>query len=51
MQINRLDFALGGTLYLGGDAEITQFSQGVAAAGDFDSNSILFLGGALRYLL
>ena len=44
-----LDFALGGTLYLVGDARIDQTSQGVRAKGKFDSNYILFLGGTLRY--
>ena len=44
-----LDFALGGTLYLVGDARVDQTSQGVHAKGKFDSNYILFLGGTLRY--
>lgn len=44
-----LDFSLGTTLYLVGDAPIDQTSQGVRAAGDFDSNLLWFLGGALRY--
>ncbi|MDH3899930.1 MAG: outer membrane protein transport protein, partial [Gammaproteobacteria bacterium] len=46
---NKLDFALGGTLMLIDDAEINQTSQGVTAAGEFDTNYILFLGGTLRY--
>ena len=45
-----LDFALGGTLYLVGDARVDQTSQGVRAKGKFDSNYILFLGGTLRYV-
>lgn len=44
-----LDFAIGSTLYLVGDAPIDQTSQGVRAAGDFDSNLLWFVGGALRY--
>jgi hypothetical protein len=32
-----------------GDAEIDQTSQGVRAAGDFDANYILFVGGSVRY--
>jgi long-chain fatty acid transport protein len=45
----RFDYAVGGSLLYGGDADIDQTSQGVRVAGDFDSNWILFLGGALRY--
>lgn len=44
-----LDFALGGTLYLVGDAAVDQTSQGVRAKGEFDTNYILFLGGTLKY--
>ena len=44
-----LDFALGGTLYLVGDASVDQTSQGVRAKGKFDTNYILFLGGTLKY--
>jgi len=46
---NNLDYALGATLMLVGDAKINQTSQGVTAAGEFDTNYILFLGGTLRY--
>jgi long-chain fatty acid transport protein len=46
---DKLDFALGATLMLVGDADIKQTSQGVTAAGKFDTNYILFLGGTLRY--
>lgn len=45
-----LDFSLGGTLYLVGDADIDQTSQGVRTKGDYDSNTILFLGGTARYV-
>jgi long-chain fatty acid transport protein len=44
-----LDFALGGTIYLVGDASIDQTSQGVQAKGEFDKNYILFLGATARY--
>ncbi|UCC57303.1 MAG: outer membrane protein transport protein, partial [Gammaproteobacteria bacterium] len=46
---NKLDYALGATLMLLGDSEVQQSSQGVTAAGEFDTNYILFLGGTLRY--
>ena len=46
---NKLDFALGATLMMIGDAEIDQTSQGVRAAGKFDQNYILFSGGTVRY--
>jgi long-chain fatty acid transport protein len=42
-------YSLGATLMLVGDTEIHQETQGVAFAGDFDTNRILFLGGTLRY--
>ena len=45
-----LDFSIGGTLYLVGDAAIDDRSQGVRAKGEFDNNAILFLGGTLRYI-
>ena len=45
-----LDFSVGGTLYLVGDAAIDDMSQGVRTKGEFDSNAILFLGGTLRYV-
>ena len=44
-----LSYSLGATLMLVGDTEIHQETQGVAFAGDFDTNRILFLGGTLRY--
>jgi long-chain fatty acid transport protein len=45
----QLDYSLGATLYMIGDAEIDLVSQGVRAAGEFDNNYILFLGGTVRY--
>jgi len=45
----QLDYSLGATLYMIGDAEIDLVTQGVRAAGKFDSNYILFLGGTVRY--
>lgn len=47
---NKLDYALGATLMLVGDADIKQTSQGVTAAGSFDTNMVLFVGGTLRYV-
>ena len=46
----QLDYSVGATLYMIGDAEIDVVSQGVRAAGEFDSNYILFLGGTVRYI-
>ena len=46
---NKLNYALGATLMMIGDAEIDQTSQGVRAAGKFDQNYILFAGGTVRY--
>jgi len=46
---NKLNYALGTTLLIVGDAEIDRTSQGVRAAGDFDTNYILFVGGSVRY--
>ena len=45
-----LDFALGGTLYLIGDAAIDDTTQGVHVQGEFDRNAVLFVGGTLRYV-
>jgi long-chain fatty acid transport protein len=45
-----LDFAVGATLYLVGEAPIDQISQRVRAKGEFDENLILFVGGTLRYV-
>ena len=45
----KMDFAVGGTLYLFGDAPVEQTDQGVTAAGDFDEYTTLYLGGTLRY--
>ena len=44
------DYSIGATLYLVGDAPIDQTSQGVRAAGEFDNNELLFLGGTMRYV-
>ena len=44
-----LDFSLGGTVYLVGDAKIDQTSQGERTVGKYDTNYILFLGGTARY--
>jgi long-chain fatty acid transport protein len=46
----KLDFAVGATLYLVGDASIDQTEQGVRTTGKFDNNMTLFLGGTLRYV-
>jgi long-chain fatty acid transport protein len=45
-----LDFSIGGTLYMVGDAEIDTTSQGIRAQGEFDENIMLFLGGTFRYI-
>ena len=45
----QLDYSLGGTMYFIGDANIDLTAQGVRAAGKYDSNNILFLGGTVRY--
>jgi long-chain fatty acid transport protein len=46
-----LDFSVGGTLYLMGDAEIDQTSiDGTRVAGEFETNNILFVGATARYL-
>jgi long-chain fatty acid transport protein len=46
----QLDYSVGATLYTIGDAEIDVVTQGVRAAGKFDNNYILFLGGTVRYM-
>lgn len=46
----KFDYAVGGTLYLVGDAPISSLSQGVSVSGEFDKNAILLLGGTLRYV-
>jgi long-chain fatty acid transport protein len=45
-----LDYSIGGTAYLVGDAKIDNTVQGVRAAGEFDTNYLLFLGGSVRYV-
>jgi len=50
MGSKQLDFSVGGTLYLIGDARINQTSiDGTQVSGKFDTNNILFLGGTFRY--
>jgi long-subunit fatty acid transport protein len=44
-----LDFSLGGTVYMVGDARIKQESQGVTTKGKYDTNYIIFFGGTARY--
>lgn len=44
-----LDFSLGSTVYLVGDAKIDQTSQGVRTKGKYDTNYIVFFGGTARY--
>ena len=44
-----LDFSLGSTVYLVGDAKIDQTSQGVRTKGKYDTNYIVFFGGTVRY--
>jgi long-chain fatty acid transport protein len=44
------DYSVDATLYMMGDAKVDQTSQGVRAAGEFDTNLLLFLGGTLRYV-
>ncbi len=44
-----LDFSLGSTVYLIGDAKIDQTSQDVRTKGKYDTNYIVFLGGTVRY--
>lgn len=46
----KLDFAVGATLMIVGDTAIDQTLQGERVAGDFDSNTLLFLGATLRYI-
>lgn len=43
-------YSIGGTAYLVGDAKIDNTVQGVRAAGEFDTNYLLFLGGSARYV-
>jgi long-chain fatty acid transport protein len=44
-----LDFSLGSTVYLVGDAKIKQESQGVEVKGKYDTNYVIFFGGTVRY--
>jgi long-chain fatty acid transport protein len=46
----RLDFSVGGTFYLMGDAKINQTSaDGTQVIGEFDTNNMLIIGGTARY--
>jgi long-chain fatty acid transport protein len=44
------NYSVGATLYMMGDSEVDETSQTVRAAGEFDTNLLLFLGGTLRYV-
>jgi long-chain fatty acid transport protein len=44
-----LQYSIGGELFFFGDAPVDQTSQGVRAAGDFESNYIVALTGSLTY--
>ncbi len=46
----KLDYAVGATLYLVGDAKLDQTAQGVRFAGDYDKNILFFVGGTIRYV-
>ena len=46
----RLDFSVGGTFYMMGDAKINQTSaDGTQVIGEFDTNNMLIIGGTARY--
>jgi long-chain fatty acid transport protein len=47
---NNLNYSIGATLYLVGDAPIDNTAQGVRVSGEYDQNTMLFLGGTLRYV-
>jgi hypothetical protein len=44
------DYSLGATYYMVGDAAIDSTDQGVRVKGDYEDNTMLFLGGTLRYV-
>ena len=46
---SNLDYSVGATLYLIGDAPIDSTDQGVRSSGEYDDNTMLFLAGTLRY--
>jgi long-chain fatty acid transport protein len=46
---NNFNYSVGATLYLIGDADIDSTDQGVRVSGDYEDNTMLFLGGTLRY--
>jgi hypothetical protein len=41
---------VGATALYAAEAKIDQTSQGVRTEGEFDTNSIFFIGGTLRYV-
>jgi hypothetical protein len=47
---HKLNYALGATRLIAGDAEVDQTSQGVRTTGEFNTSYILFTGGGLRYV-
>jgi len=47
---SNFDYSIGATLYLIGDAPIDSTDQGVRVKGDYEDNTMLFLGGTLRYV-
>jgi long-chain fatty acid transport protein len=47
---NNFDYSIGATLYMMGDASVDQTAQGVRTKGEFDQNTLLFLGGTFRYI-
>ncbi|MEH6633768.1 MAG: outer membrane protein transport protein [Halopseudomonas aestusnigri] len=47
---NKLDYSIGATLYLIGDAPIDSTDQGVRVSGKYDQNTMLFLSGTLKYV-
>jgi long-chain fatty acid transport protein len=47
---NNFDYSLGATYYMIGDADIDSTDQGVRVKGDYEDNTMLFLGGTLRYV-
>jgi long-chain fatty acid transport protein len=47
---SNFDYSLGATLYLIDDAPIDSTDQGVRVKGDYEDNTMLFLGGTVRYV-
>ena len=46
----RLSYALGATLMYAGEGKVDQTAQGVRFKGKFDTNLILLVGAAVRYV-